>query len=139
MLLYKYVTSERIDVLSAGRIRFTQPAEFNDPFEVAPSLAAMLPEGAEDSYLAQFEAQAVEALEHSLEEQLATLSVPPEVARALKTIALEQFGGKAVLALVKEELPHLVEALKPTLGISFQRSVGDRIGILSVANCPRAC
>ena len=36
MKLYKYVTSDRIDILTNGLIRFTQPAAFNDPFEMSP-------------------------------------------------------------------------------------------------------
>jgi hypothetical protein len=30
---YKYISFERFDGLRAGRIRFTQPSDFNDPFE----------------------------------------------------------------------------------------------------------
>lgn len=36
MKLYKYVTSDRIEILINGLIRFTQPAAFNDPFEMSP-------------------------------------------------------------------------------------------------------
>lgn len=36
MPIYKYVTEERIDILENAHIRFTQPSEFNDPFEVYP-------------------------------------------------------------------------------------------------------
>jgi hypothetical protein len=35
-MLYKYVTPERIDILSRKRIRFTQPCFLNDPFEFLP-------------------------------------------------------------------------------------------------------
>lgn len=38
MLLYKYLSPERIDVLSNLTIRFTQPSAFNDPFESRPHL-----------------------------------------------------------------------------------------------------
>ncbi len=34
MPLYKYVAADRIQDLLAGRIRFTQPGAFNDPFEM---------------------------------------------------------------------------------------------------------
>jgi len=34
--LYKYVASERIDILINKSIRFTQPENFNDPFELLP-------------------------------------------------------------------------------------------------------
>lgn len=36
MIVYKYLHSERIDVLENSTIRFTQPAALNDPFEVMP-------------------------------------------------------------------------------------------------------
>jgi hypothetical protein len=36
MSLYKYVPSERLDVLRNLRIRFTQPSAQNDPFEFRP-------------------------------------------------------------------------------------------------------
>jgi len=36
MSVYKYVRPERIDILEKSLIRFTQPAYFNDPFEMKP-------------------------------------------------------------------------------------------------------
>jgi hypothetical protein len=36
MKIYKYLSPERMDVLSRCRIRYTQPGAFNDPFEVKP-------------------------------------------------------------------------------------------------------
>lgn len=36
MVLYKYLTPARLDVLERRRIRFTQPVAFNDPFEFKP-------------------------------------------------------------------------------------------------------
>lgn len=36
--LYKYLTTDRIDVLRNGTIRFTQPNALNDPFERAAKL-----------------------------------------------------------------------------------------------------
>ncbi len=36
MELYKYVNEERIDILTKGLIRFTQPLAWNDPFELQP-------------------------------------------------------------------------------------------------------
>ena len=37
-LVYKYVTAKRINVLKDARIRFTQPAALNDPFEFLPCM-----------------------------------------------------------------------------------------------------
>ncbi|WP_447928373.1 DUF2971 domain-containing protein [Vreelandella sp. EE27] len=36
MILYKYLSTERIDVLRNNSIRFTQPGDLNDPFEFEP-------------------------------------------------------------------------------------------------------
>jgi len=36
MELYKYVNEARIDILTSGLIRFTQPLVWNDPFELQP-------------------------------------------------------------------------------------------------------
>lgn len=36
MPVYKYVTSQRIDSIESGRLRFTQAAALNDPFEANP-------------------------------------------------------------------------------------------------------
>ncbi len=44
MRLYKYLSPERIDVISSGFIRFTQPALFNDPFEMSPYISAIASE-----------------------------------------------------------------------------------------------
>ncbi len=41
MPIYKYVTEERIDILQNAHIRFTQPSEFNDPFELNPYLKSL--------------------------------------------------------------------------------------------------
>ena len=38
MKLYKYLSLDRLDVLSSRMLRFTQPALFNDPFEGLPSV-----------------------------------------------------------------------------------------------------
>lgn len=42
MYLYKYVTSERMDILKNCKVRFTQPAFLNDPFELSPTLQEFL-------------------------------------------------------------------------------------------------
>ena len=39
MIVYKYVQSDRLDVLENSAVRFTQPAAFNDPFETMPSFS----------------------------------------------------------------------------------------------------
>lgn len=38
MLVYKYLTEERFDVLENSSVRFTQPSALNDPFDTMPDL-----------------------------------------------------------------------------------------------------
>ena len=40
-MLYKYVPFHRNDILETGLVRFTQPGDFNDPFEMRPSFDLM--------------------------------------------------------------------------------------------------
>lgn len=40
-MLYKYLPPERRDILQNGLLRFTQPGDFNDPFELHPSFDLM--------------------------------------------------------------------------------------------------
>lgn len=41
MKLYKYVLPERVDILENGKIAFTPPGRFKDPFEFRPELAGI--------------------------------------------------------------------------------------------------
>ena len=41
--LYKYLGPNRTDVLRDGRIRYTQPSLFNDPFESRPHVVGVPP------------------------------------------------------------------------------------------------
>ena len=136
MHLYKYGTSERIDVLRNTLVRFTQASDFNDPFELAPHVVAMLPAGHEDAYLAEFEDSAQQHLENAFDERLASLLLPPGVKAAARAWALANFRGADLLAFTKRMLPHLVEGMKPTLAQHVQRNVGDRFGVLSLTEDP---
>jgi hypothetical protein len=53
--IFKYFTEERIDFLKNGLIRFTQPKEFNDPFEAFPYFLSMAPHNVIDEYAKNFD------------------------------------------------------------------------------------
>jgi len=67
--IFKYVSSERIDILEKLLIRFTQPSCFNDPFEMRVSVEGHSPESldrAEDEvYKNQFVKYVLRGGEHS--------------------------------------------------------------------------
>ena len=50
MELYKYVVPARIDVLQHQLIRFTQPSEFNDPWEALPKFDAFFQQELVDTF-----------------------------------------------------------------------------------------
>jgi hypothetical protein len=47
--IFKYVSSDRIDILERLLIRFTQPSCFNDPFEMRLSVDGHTPEKLDDA------------------------------------------------------------------------------------------
>lgn len=53
MKVYKYASPERIDILQNAMIRFTQPALFNDPFEMRPYAHSLLGDEYLESYSKQ--------------------------------------------------------------------------------------
>jgi hypothetical protein len=56
MILYKYLSPERLDVLRDAKIRYTQPRLFNDPFELRPYYKLISPpERAIESALSFFD------------------------------------------------------------------------------------
>ena len=42
MILYKYLHPDRLSVLREQKIRFTQPGDFNDPFEFRPRIESLM-------------------------------------------------------------------------------------------------
>src|SRR4051812_23453185 len=51
MILYKYLHPDRLDVLKNRRIRFTQPGDFNDPFEFRPQIITAIQDQFTQDYL----------------------------------------------------------------------------------------
>lgn len=70
MIAYKYCEPDRIDVLENGMIRFTQPVEFNDPFEASPSFLENRPE-LDDVLLAQYLKEAEPCSDQARHQRLA--------------------------------------------------------------------
>jgi hypothetical protein len=135
--LFKYVAPERVDVLLNGRLRFTQAADFNDPFEIVPHLAAFLPVEHEDKYLQQLTPDGQVMFEEAIDRELGSLPLPPELKALGRKLILQRYGGADVTRLMKEMLPEIIERGKPTFGRSIQERLGERIGVLSLAESPR--
>lgn len=136
MHLYKYATAARVDVLLSGLIRFTPAAEFNDPFEVVPHLAAFLPPDQVDAYLSQFAPDVPQMLQEAVAKEVAAHALPPTLADLARHVALDRARGIDVLALAKAILPMAVDHLRPTFGREFQQKFDERYGILSLSGTP---
>lgn len=116
MILYKYLTPVRLDVLERYRIRFTQPAAFNDPFEFKPCIESAASQARLREYLDQnFD----EILKRELKEYPILSNLPHESALEL-------------LRPLKSRIPDLFQLLQPqflpristAIHSAFNRSVG---------------
>lgn len=100
MILYKYLPVARLDVLEHNRIRFTQPGDFNDPFEFRPQIQ----ESASDAQVQKYVENNYERL---VQEELA------------KYGALVQFLPQPMLKelLLKQKamLPEIFRLLEPEM------------------------
>jgi hypothetical protein len=61
MILYKYLQPARLDVLQHKMIRFTQPGDFNDPFEFRPLIQSVASDEDVRAYVEEHFEQLVEA------------------------------------------------------------------------------
>lgn len=123
--LYKYLAPERIDILLNGFIRFTQPALFNDPFEMSPYISAIASEEEIDEI---FDAKHVAQLREEYKK------MNRESRRAVKFEEFEKRHPKEILLpLIKESakgkaLDHAKE--------SFSMAMTRAIGILCLTGKP---
>lgn len=114
MLLYKYLTAERIDVLENLKIRFTQAGSLNDPFELKPYFPYLLSENSKRE------------------------SIEEGVRQAYKDSGFDkQMSFSKFYALAKHRLPHAIKQFNEGVGrqkldevLSYLR---ESVGILSLS------
>lgn len=98
MTLYKYLQPIRVDVLQHRRIRFTQPGDFNDPFEFRPKIREVASDSEVRTYVE-------EHFDQLIEEELAKYGA--------LTQFLPQAELKGLLTTQKAMLPALFRCLEP--------------------------
>jgi hypothetical protein len=117
MILYKYLPPGLLKVLQDKKVRFTQPGDFNDPFEFRPQIQA----AASDEEVRVYVEKNFERL---VEQELAKYgalvqSIPRQV---LKELLLTQ---KARLPEVFRMLqPEVLQKLSPTIDSLLNQNVG---------------
>lgn len=130
MRLYKYLATPRVDVLETRRIRFTQPAAFNDPLEALPSydptrlLGELFP--------------ILEESEQELGQYLAAHPRPDLKERDVRSIFASILRRHRHMKSLKREaamtlMSYLPAVVRSSYGNILQRSVGKGIGILSLS------
>ncbi len=117
MILYKYLEPARLDVLKDKTIRFTQPGDFNDPFEFRPRIEAAASEEEVRTYVEN-------NFEHLVEQELAKygrlLQIVPEA--ALKKLLVAQKARLPDLFRLLE--PHILQKVSPLLDSFLNQNVG---------------
>lgn len=125
MVLYKYLAPSRLDVLEERRIRFTQPAAFNDPFEFRPCIESAVTQGHLREYVEQNfdEILKRELLEYPILGQFAPQERMVELLRPLKS-----------------RIPELFQLLQsgflPSVSSAIYNAFNQNVGVLCLSEVP---
>ena len=146
MKLYKYLNPDRVDVLADLHVRFTQPADLHDPFELEPHISALFPPDEEEAFLAECEADvAPGAFERNLKEVLAKdgltiADVDQDLAsRGVRLKAKELITDAEMAEMVRDAVREYMDYAFDELGEAFGQVVEAELakfGILTLSNTP---
>lgn len=139
MPIYKYVTSERVDVLQSGLIRFTHPGALNDPFDLKPHFKSL---ANRDFIMEQLSGQPIDLeygfreayssfpedfkKQYSYDEFMAKFRSQPGADKMILDGLLGAF--EFLFDFVEEERPEYVKALHDAIQMN--------LGILSLSTIP---
>lgn len=136
MLLYKYVRLERIDIIENERIRFTQPAAFNDPFDTRPHILALTDDKWLTTYLEENiknEEKLKEVSEKSLEKEFSKRGLTMK--HPLFKFALQKMQG-----MMKTQAPAFFKSIfkleNPIFKKTLFEALNNTIGVLSLSEKP---
>src|SRR5437764_10697966 len=102
MPLYKYVSGEgAVRLFHSGMVRFTQPIEFNDPFEMQPFIRGLADESTLET---QFNDGFGETLDPQIDEMLSTLSLTDEQKSKIDRGSIEK--------MVQSQAPEALDLFK---------------------------
>lgn len=137
MQMFKYVVAERIDVLQSSRVRFSQAAALNDPFELRPYFETLVPR---DVLLAGM-LDKIDLAPHLADAyELAPAEVRGRVSfddfKVLVAGFLQTPDGHQLVAASLGETLQIAEDLTPRLRDDIYNALGTKIGILSLSAVP---
>jgi hypothetical protein len=132
MPLFKYVPTERVDVLRTKRICFSRPSALNDIFEMQPVFMRF---GTVEAVKALVDPQWQKVLDQTIEEGY--------VRRGLSEhsgITLEQAKAAArsmmPIGQVVDHVDRAVEATKPEISARLLAELDREVGVLSLSEAP---
>lgn len=128
MILYKYLTPDRIDVLQNCMVRYTQPEAFNDPFEVKPYITKI--DAEEDEACSQFEECLLKLLRETCEKQ------PKHVQDKLSYDALLKLAQEVIGPDFKKAFYDFMEMLTPMIRSTWTEKFTNTFGIFSLTEKP---
>src|SRR6266404_2239082 len=100
MLIHKYVTGNRIDILERGLIRFTQSSALNDPFETEPNLCDL------EAYLRRLGLRTIEEQRDRgtfMQLAVAEFMLEPTIRKKLAKFRQDNSSNFAFLSLTRKE------------------------------------
>jgi hypothetical protein len=138
MTLYKYLSSERIDVLRNRRIRFTQAAALNDPFELNAYFEEVASAAQVREHLAENPVDMTPHLRTAYDELPASQRSQMDFAtfQKLMTQVLASPQGKAIYEQTLGEGFEMMAAVTPDLRAKMAAEFSTKIGILSLTEAP---
>lgn len=124
MELYKYVKSERIDILKDKMISFTKPDSFNDPFEVNPFFKGF----------ASFKMFQKNVFCDDFKKKIRN-KVADGIGFNIPNEFVDQFF-KENLPLIKHSIEEMNEPLSKQINSKFQENFSSQLGVLSLTEEP---
>jgi len=139
MPIYKYVTEDRIDILSESCIRFTQPSVFNDPFEVFPHFVALTDDTniknlADKGWGEEFINKAIDEAYKKQIEKTPIIKSVPNFKQTLKALMLE--AKPEAQALFGSFFKLGTPGNRQEILLSIRRALDNTVGILCLTERP---
>jgi hypothetical protein len=117
MILYKYLQPVRVDVLERKMVRFTQPADFNDPFEFRPYIQSAASEKSVRDY--------VEAnFDQIVDEELAKYDALLQLGLGATLKEMVRLNKSRVVEFFRHLEPQALERLAPSIDVILNKNVG---------------
>lgn len=125
--LFKYLSPDRLDILASRLIRFTSPAEFNDPFDSLPAMGITV---TEDETRRIF----TESMDESL--SIAYGMLQPEARAAMPPDMFRTLMGPKLEAALLEQSGYIAGITNSAAKRSVQEGVRGMLGVLSLSEVP---